>query len=133
MGWLKEKFWDLIDHIDGDRVTVEIEGPMSQRQLTLRPSLAASDVEIGVRITQYSYKTTYKRWWKRSTVHSVYRVIAFAPEEIRARLDPRLFEPLVYPLLCNRLLNSSKFPHLYALHAFLHRISPFYPNLKIEL
>lgn len=133
MSWLKEKLWDLIDLIDGDRTTVEIEGPMAERQLTLRSSSVAPELGISVKITQYSYKTTYKRWWKRSTVDSVYRVVASAPDEVRARLDPRLFEPLVYPLLCSPLLRESKFPHVYALHAFLDRFSPFYPSLKIEL
>lgn len=133
MKWLMEKLGVLMNKIVGDRITVEITGPMSERQLTLRPSLADEDVEIGVKITQYLYRTNYSRWWMPHTVDSVYRVVAFAPEETRAKLDQRLFEPLVYPLLCNPLLRNTKYPHMYALHAFLDRFGPFYPTIKCEL
>lgn len=133
MKWTMEKLGVLMDRIVGERKTVEIAGPMSQRQLMLRPSLAEPDVEIGVRITQYSYKTSYGRWWMPSIISSVYRVVAFAPADVQEKLDPRLFEPLVYPLLCNSMLRDSKFPHVYALHAFLDRMGPFYPTIKCEL
>lgn len=133
MEWLLEKLGALFDRIVGDRTTFEHLGPAAHRQVTLRPSFAGADVQIGVRITQTIYTTRYKRWWIPSTVHPVYHVLAFAPDEVREKLDQRLFEPMVYPLLCNQLLMHTRYPHLYALHAFLERMSPFYQTIKCEL
>lgn len=133
MEWLLEKLGVLVDKLLGDRTTVEYNGPVAHRQVTLRPSLADEDVEIGVTISQITYATHYQRWWVPTAVHSVYRVLAFAPEGVRATLDQKLFEPMVYPLLCNSLLKRSQFPHMYALHAFLDRMGPFYPTIKCEL
>jgi hypothetical protein len=128
-----EKLGVLIDWIVGDRTTVEYTGQVANRHLTLRPTLADEDVEIGVTITQITFVTHYQRWWLRDSDHSIYRVTAFAPDDIRAQLDQRLFEPLTYPLLCTSLLRHSKRPHLYALHAYLDRMGPFYPTIKCEI
>lgn len=133
MDWLLEKIGELMDWIVGDRTTVEYLGQVAHRQLTLRPSLADADVEIGVTVTQITYATHYRRWWLLPTTHTVYRVLAFAPDDIRVTLDQRLFEPVVYPLLCNSLLRDTQHPHTYALHAFLDRMGPFYPTIKCEL
>ncbi len=133
MDWLKQKIGEFWDWMAGERKTVEYTGKIADRVVTLRPSLANHDVEIGVKITQIVYATTYPRWWRRTTHHSVYQVLAFAPDEIRTQLDPRLFIPQVYPLLCNPLLRRTKVPHLYALHAFLDRMGPFYPTIKLDL
>lgn len=133
MSWLLEKIGSLLDWSAGERTTREYTGHAAHRSVTLRPSLADDDVEIGVTITRTIYETHYKRWWVPSSVRSVYRVVAFAPDEIREQLDPRLFEPVVYPLLCNFLLKRTRYPHMYALHAFLERMSPFYPTIKCEL
>ncbi len=133
MDWLLEKLGEMVDWFVGDRTTVEYTGKVAHRQVTLRPSLADADVEIGVTVTQITYSTRYRRWWMLPTSHSVYRVLAFAPDEIRAQLDKRLFEPCVYPLLCNSLLRHTQYPHLYALHAFLERMGPPYPTIKCEL
>ena len=133
MVWFLEKLGVLVDKILGERTTVEYDGPVAHRQLTLRPSLAEADVEIGVKISQYTYATKYKRWWIPNTKQSVFRVLAFAPDEVRETLDQRLFVPMFYPLLCNSLLKRSKYPHMYALHAFLDRMGPYYPTIKCEL
>lgn len=133
MTWVLEKIGSLLDWLVGDRTTVEYTGEVAHRSVTLRPSLADDDVEIGVKITRTVYETRYKRWWLPSTVHSVYHVLAFAPDEIREQLDKRLFEPMVYPQLCNGLLQRTRYPHMYALHAFLERMSPYYPTIKCEL
>lgn len=133
MKWLLEKIGELMDKIAGERRTVEHDGPVAWRHLIVRPDLAASDVEIGVKISKITYTTHYERRWLPSTTHSVYRVLAFAPDEIRQTLDPRLFEPQVYPLLCNTLLKHSKYPHLYALHAFVERLGPLNPTIKCAL
>ncbi len=133
MNWLLEKVGSLVDWLVGERTTVEYTGTAAHRTVTLRPSLADDDVQIGVTITRTIFETHYRRWWLASSSKSVYRVVAFAPEEIRDKLDPRLFEPVVYPLLCNALLKRTRYPHLYALHAFLERMSPFYPSIKCEL
>lgn len=133
MEWLLEMLGRLVDRILGERTTVEYNGPVAHRQVTLRPSLAEADVAIGVKISQYTYVTKYDRWWVPNSKQSVFRVLAFAPESIRETLDPRLFKPMFYPLLCNSLLKRSKYPHMYALHAFLDRMGPFYPTIKIEL
>jgi hypothetical protein len=133
MDWLLEKLGVLMDWIVGDRTTVEYTGEIANRQLTLRPPLADENVQIGVTITQITFKTHYQRWWLRPTVHSIYRVLAFAPDDIRVQLDQRLFQPQIYPLLCNSFLRHSRRPHLYALHAFLDRMGPFYPTIKCEI
>lgn len=133
MEWLLEKLGVLVDRLLGERKTVEYFGKVAHRSVTLRPSLADVDVEIGVTISHITYTTHYDRWWMPTTVHSVYRVLAFAPEDIRVTLDHRLFQPVVYPLLCNSLLKRSRYPHMYALHAFLERMGPFYSTIKCEL
>lgn len=130
MEWLLEKLGLLVDTIMGERKTVEHAGYVTHRQLIVRPDMAAEDVEIGVKISKITYMTIYERPWIPNTVHSVYHVLAFAPDDIRATLDHRLFEPQVYPLLCNTLLKRSKYPHLYALHAFIERLGPI--NLTIK-
>lgn len=133
MNWFLEKIGGLVDWVIGERTTVEYTGTAAHRKVTLRPSLASDTVQIGVTITRTIFETHYERWWLASSSKSVYRVVAFAPEEIRDKLDPRLFEPVVYPLLCNTLLKRTRYPHLYALHAFLERMSPFYLSIKCEL
>lgn len=136
MDWLKEKIGELWDSVVGDRKTVEFTGKVSDRVLTVSSSPTNRNMQIGVRITQIVYQTTYKRWWLRTTQHSVYHVLAFASDDIKTQLDqrfPQLFVPQVYPLLCNSLLRRSKIPHMYALHAFLDQMGPFYPTLKLEL
>ncbi|QVD49104.1 hypothetical protein LUCX_34 [Xanthomonas phage vB_XciM_LucasX] len=123
-------FWDWLL---GDRSTVEYQGKVAHSKVVLRPSLVDDDVEIGVEISQITYETRFKHWWTPNTVQTVYRVVAFAPEAIRAQLQPQLFEPVVYPLLCNTLLRGSQYPHTYALHAFLDRLKPSYQTITCEL
>lgn len=131
--WIISKLGGLIDFLVGSRTTLEYKGEAAYRSVTLRPSLAEDDVEIGVTITQTIYQTNYQRWWSRKRTHSIYQVVAFAPPDVREKLDPLLFEPVTYPMLCNPLLKHTRYPHLYALHAFLERMSPFYPTIKCEL
>lgn len=133
MHWLSEKLGTLLDWIVGDRTTTEHSDCVANRTLTLRPSLAEEGVEIGVTVTRVAYVTHYNRFWLRPTTHYVYRVLAFAPPLVKDKLDARLFQPQTYPLLCSRLLKNTQRPHLYALHAFLDQMGPFYPTLTFEL
>lgn len=133
MEWLLEKLGTVLDWIVGDRTTVEFTGRVAHKHVTVRPSLADADVKIGVTITQLTFETHYERWWLKSSVRSVYHVLAFAPEDIRHQLDPRLFQAQCFPLLCNSFLKHTQQPHLYAFHAFVDRMGPFYPTIKCEV
>lgn len=124
---------EFFDWVIGDRETRHHTGEKTWQQITLRPSLADEAVAIGVTVTQITYETRYKRWWLPTTTHSVYHVLAFAPASVREGLNPQLFEPQIYPMLCNGLLKHTRYPHVYALHAFLDRMGPFYPTIKCEM
>lgn len=132
MSWLLEKLGIFIDFIAGDRKTKEFTGAVANRQVTLR-SDNNNEYAIIATIVEVTFVTHYRRWKFYRRIDTVYRVHLQAPEHLKAKLDPRIFEPVTLPLLCTSFLRETKFPHTHALHAFLDHVNPIVPNIKCEL
>lgn len=133
MGWLTNKIGFFLDLMAGPRTTHVFEGNTHYQVEKLRPTFVTTEVEVGITSTRIIYRTKYKRWWMPDKYRCVFEVRAYAPEDMRARLDPRLFETHHYPGLCNHLVESTKLGHYYAIHAFLDRLAPQRPHREIPL
>jgi hypothetical protein len=95
----------------------------------IRPDNLQFDVPAGITCQRVVYHTVYKRWWVPDETKTQYEVQGHAPKEFVEQregdakpLDPRLFEKVVYPLMCNKFLEWTPFPYYYAIQAFLARL-----------
>lgn len=133
MEWLSQKVGWLLDMLTGPRTTSVYDGGVKHKTERLRPHFVPNEVEIGVISKRIIYRTRYKRWWVPDSFRCVFEVTAYAPAEFRDKVDPRLFETHYYPSLCNRWVAESQYGHLYAIHAFLDRLTPIKPTTEVPL
>lgn len=116
--------YELVIGLKGPAVTIVAEGRAKESIYRLTPTVNGPDVEVGVRSTQVVYRTHYSRPWVLDRTSVVYEVLGYASEEYREQIDPRLLEPVTYPLLTPRFLKWTKYPHEMAINAYLDRVWP---------
>lgn len=125
-----EVIGEVLDSVKGPSSTRMILGVSKFTTHTVRPDVRGEAIDVGIRSRQVVFRTEYRRWWIPNIQRTVYEVVGYAPEEYRDQFNPCLFEPMTYPMLCNRLLKWTEYPHLYAIHAYMDRAIP--ANLKFE-
>lgn len=126
MSTFLEHVGGIIDRWGGGNYTLEL----NLRPETATQSLSSRVTEDGYHLTitsrRKTYVTTYRRRFLLGTRRKIHRVVyevsCTAPVDIQTQLDPAFFIPVTYPLLCNRLLQWTPYPHILAIHAFLERI-----------
>jgi hypothetical protein len=104
------------------RTTIYL-GKTHHQTETLRPKWASDDIDVGIVSKQIVYHTVYDRFWIPNVKRVVYEVIGHCPPNIQGQFDPQLFIAVTYPLLCTDLLKWTKYPHHYAINAYLDRLS----------
>lgn len=123
MRWLMEAFGALLDAFIGPSVTTRRNMEVRNARFELRPTVNDPEMEIGIASRHVVYVTRYLRWGV-SLTRSVFEVQGFAPEDVRHKLDERLFEHVCYPMLCVGVLKWTEYPHVYAIRAYLERVLP---------
>lgn len=121
-GWLRCGLGSIIVSYKGPFKTTIYYDRAEEADDLIRPDNLHFDVPVGVRCQRVVYHTVYSRWWIRNETTTMYEVQGHAPLEIASGMDPRLFEKVVYPLLCNKFLEWTPFPYYYAIQAFLARL-----------
>ncbi len=122
MRWITEVMGELLDAFLGHSTTQMLTGETRNTSLKLRPTISDPALDLGVESRQVIYETIYHRWWGFRVRRFVYEVVGYAPDEIKDRFDPRLFQKATYPMLCLPWLKWTEYPHVYAIRAFLDRI-----------
>lgn len=115
----------LIDRCVGRRSFHVVVGTKEYISKKIRPDWSLVDLEMEVCSQEYIHTCVYHRWWTITKSRTVYEVVGRAPFELMERLDSRLFIPVTYPQLCNDLLKSTSVAHMYAINAYLDRLSRY--------
>lgn len=115
----------LINVLRGPSRTEIFHGKTHNQIETLRPKWCTDDIDVGISSRQIVYVTKHKRWWVPDAKRVVFEVVCHAPKEMMGEFNPELFIPVTYPLLCTVLLKWTKYPHYYAINAYLDRLSPY--------
>lgn len=123
---------ELLDAIIGPSQTITHLGFVGHATETI-DTVWLGRHQIGIVSKQYVYCTIYKRWFIPNRRRAVYEVTSRVPDEIRDLVDPKLFDTVTYPTLCISLLRWTKYPHLYAIIAYLDRIHPGRARNEIKL
>jgi hypothetical protein len=122
MQMLRQWMGSVIDLIKGPSKTSIHYGKAEDARTLLRPNNLTFDVQVGIECRRIVYLTEYKRWWIADQQMTMYEVQGHAPNHIAEGMDERLFERITYPLLCNKFLEWTPFPHYYAIRAYLARL-----------
>ena len=112
----------FLDAWTGPCKTSIYQGEVKHRILQIRPDANGRWLDVNVECRQVIYYTRYERVWIFNRHHSVYEVSLKAPETTMEKVDCKLRETVTYPMLCNRFLKWTHYPHIYAINAFLDRV-----------
>ena len=124
MSKILEVLGELIDALIGPSTTCTYLGAFPHHSETLRSTVNGHQIDVGVTSRRIVYRTHYKRWWMPDHTEVVYEVVGHVPEESKHLVDPRVLQPITYPLLCNPMLKWTRYPHFYAINAYLDRVRP---------
>lgn len=113
-----------IETIRGPSVTITHKGRRKSAIEQLRPSQEYGDVDLILEAREVIFKTHYRRAWIPDVKRSVYEVQGSVNERYRHLFDAKLFEQVTYPLLCHPALRGTRYPHLFAMLAYLNRVYP---------
>ena len=114
----------LVDWIKGPSTTIVYDGKSQSSVEHLRPDVSAEGIDLELQARQIVFHTRYQRRWIPDMKHAVYEVVGTVNEDKRHLFDPKLFETVTYPMLCNRLLSFTRYPYFYAMLAHLNRVYP---------
>jgi hypothetical protein len=108
--------------IFGPSTTIVKEGASRTSEYTIRTDEQNPWTHASVKCVRIIYHTNYKRWWMPTIRRNLYVVTGeFAPELIE-KYGSELFASKTYPMLCNRLLKWTTYPHLCAIHTYLDEL-----------
>lgn len=114
-----------VDALQGPSQTAIFEGESKHAVEVLRPSVEDRDgVQLHITAREIIYHTRFTRFWVPDMKRTVYEVTGSVSEQYRDKFDSRLFETVTYPMLCNPLLQWTRYPHMYAIHAYIDRVYP---------
>lgn len=119
---LRRWLGSLIIAVKGPFKTVIYRENMEEASDILRPDNLQYDMRAGITCQRIVYHTQYHRWWIPDSYTTMYEVQGHAPAEIAEKMDARLFEKMIYPLLCTKFLEWTPFPFYYAMRAYLARL-----------
>lgn len=124
-----------VNRLKGPHHTAIYLGNTKNRVWKVQTTAYPEWVDAHILSRQVVYRTSYKRWWIPDTMRTVYVVSFAAPETLKLALkeklddrtyrllEDRLNETITYPMLCGSWLRWTRFPHTYAINAFLDRVS----------
>lgn len=125
---------EYYDALKGPSTTSVYPGQSRNEIYRISPNDAeGATFQIGFESRQIVYHTHYRRWWVPDERHSLFEVIGTAPMDVRPHIDPRLLDPVTYPMLCNRLLQWSRYPHVLAILAYLDRVQMALQPYRVSL
>lgn len=128
----KKVIGEILDFALGPSKTVTYLGMVGHATETIDTTwMGRYRIEIISR--QFVYCTVYERWYIPNRRRAVYEVSSNVPSELRELVDPKLLDVVTYPTLCISLLRWTKYPHIYAIIAFLDRIHPGRHRNEIRL
>lgn len=131
MGWILEVLGELLDSVIGPSTTVQSFSHSDFTDVTLEPTFRGSKVHLTIHSRRVTYRTEFERWYIPNVHRTVYEVVGTALPEHRASFDPKLFEPVVYPMLSLSFLRWTQYPHLYAIHAYLDRAAIPHDHIEV--
>lgn len=133
MQWLLFYLGVWWDRLLGDRRTEETFEEVAYPAVTYRTDSNDQEIKLGLEIRQRTYRTRFTRWWIPDKLFVLFEVKAFASEAEAPYIDPRFFERITYPMLCNPLLRHTRFPQAYVMRAFLDRVPGVHLTNQREL
>lgn len=133
MRWLLEVLGELLDRFLGPSTTTECVVSEKNEEMSIEPTFHSPKIHLTIRSRRITYKTTYANWYIPDIYHTLYVVVGLALLEHRELIDPKLLEPVVYPLLSNPLLKWSEYPHAYAINAYLDRAPNRFHHTEVSL
>lgn len=122
MHWFLSQLGVLWDRLLGERRTKETFEEVAYPTVTYRTDSNVQEVTLGLEIRQRVYRTQFKRWWVPDKLFVLFEVVAFASEAEAPFIDPRFFERITFPMLCNPFLRQTRYPQAYVMQAFLDRV-----------
>lgn len=133
MQWLLLQLGLLWDNLLGGRRTEETFEKVLYPTVTYRTDNDKKEIELGLEIRQRTYRTRFVRWWIPDRLFVLFEVKAFASEAEKPYIDPRFFERITFPMLCNPLLRHTRYPQAYVMRAFLDRVPGVHLTNQREL
>ena len=121
---LRVHYGRLFEIVKGPSITEIHHGRNKSAVEQLRPNTNDPDVDLLLEAKETIYVTRYKRWWIPDRKRSIYEVQGSVNPAYRHLFDDKLFEPATYPMLCHLSLRGTRYPHLYAMLAYLNRVYP---------
>ena len=103
----------------GPSTTSVTQGPIKTRTLSIPSDDTDEWPKATVICTRIVYRTSYKRRWVPAVHRTLYEVSIIVPPEVLAKYGQAHFQTTTYPLLCNRLLEWTTYPHICAILAYL--------------
>jgi len=128
---IMDLIYELVIGLKGPVTTIITEGKAKESIYRLSPTVNDPSIEVGVRSRQIVYRVHYTRPWVADRTSVVYEVQGYAPAEYHDRIDPRLLEPVTFPLLTPKFLVWTKYPHEMAINAYLDRVGPHHARARI--
>lgn len=106
----------------GPSTTTVKEGVSKTSQYTIRTDANNPWTHANVTCQRVIYHTQYARWWMPTIRRNLYVVSCEVAPELIEKFGKDVFEPKTYPMLCNRLLKWTTYPHLCAIHTYLDEL-----------
>lgn len=133
MSKILEVLGELLDRVIGPSYTCTYLTNSRHSIEKVRSTVNGPDIDVGVTSRRIVFRTHYERWWMPDVTLVVFEVVGHVPEESKHLLDPRVLQPVTYPLLCNPLLKWTRYPHFYAINAYVDRIRPKHQPYQVSL
>lgn len=109
----------LVNWAVGPKQVLLYQGEVRHDSQTLRVSYSGIPEKLTVTSKQIVYHIQYRRKWIPDRKKSVFVVVCDIADEFRASMNPKLFVPQAFPVLCNPLLHNTEYPHAHAINAFM--------------
>jgi hypothetical protein len=106
----------------GPSTTTVKEGVSKTSEYTIRTDEHNPWTHATIKCVRIIYHTQYRRWWMPSIRRNLYIVSSDVAPELIVKYGKEVFRTKAFPMLCNRLLKWTTYPHLIAIHTYLDEL-----------
>lgn len=110
---------EIVDWLAGPTHTEITFGPFESKSFSLITTPNERHPPATISCQRETFRTRHYRWWIPTTVRNLYHVSIAVEDSLKTRYGADLFAPRTFPLLCNRLLKWTTYPHICAIEAYL--------------
>lgn len=131
MQWILEVLGELIDSFMGPSRTTHVRDDRRFACFELESTEDGPAGILTIRSQRLIYRTTFDRWYIPDVHRTVFEVVGLALPDQRRSLNPLLLQTVVFPALSISLLKWTRYPHYYAIHAYMDRASMIYDRKRL--